>query len=124
MKYELAYNPSMSRLIRRPLLIAAPLVVILLIAVAVLLLAGGQNLKSRSAMISAGMPREQVEEILGPPVLVLDRTGGRGTVSVWVDQLWQVDVLFGPDGRAESVGCMPSDSFVRRTVGRLIPLPK
>jgi hypothetical protein len=114
----------MPGLSRRSLLIAVPLVILLLVAVAVFLLAGGQNLKSRSAMISVGMPREQVEEILGPPVLVLDRTGGRGSALAWVDQLWQVDVLFGPDGRAESVGCMPSDSFVRRTVGRLIPLPK
>jgi hypothetical protein len=40
----------------------------------------------------------------------------------WVDQLWQVDVLTGPDGRAESIGCVPSDSLYRRTVGRLIAL--
>jgi hypothetical protein len=92
--------------------------------VAALLFGHVQDLKSRSAVIAVGMPREQVEDLLGPPVLALNRTGGRGVALVWVDQLWQVDVLFGPDGRAESIGCKPSDSFLRRTVGRLLPLPK
>jgi hypothetical protein len=114
----------MSPLTRRRLLIAVPLVLLLLVAVDILLLARGQDLKSRSALISVGMPREQVEDLLGPPVLVLQRTGGRGTLLCWVDQFWQVDVLTGPDGRAESVGCMPSDSLYRRTVGRLIAFPK
>jgi alcohol dehydrogenase (cytochrome c) len=49
-------------------------------------------------------------------VVALDGRSGR--------QLWQVDVLTGPDGRTESVGCVPSDSFCRRTLGRVIPLPK
>lgn len=116
-------------LTRRRLLVAVPLVVLLLVvlllgAVSVLLLARGQDLKSRAALISVGMPREQVEGILGPPVLVLKRTAGRGTLLSWVDQLWQVDILTGPDGRVESVEYKPSDSFVRRTVGRVIPLPK
>src|SRR5262245_38086539 len=101
----------MSPLTRRRLLIAVGLVVLVFVPVAVVLLAGGQGLKSRSTLISVGMPREQVEGILGPPVLVLPRTGGRGTLLSWVDQLWQVDVLTGPDGRVESVGCIPSDSF-------------
>jgi hypothetical protein len=109
---------------RRHLLIGVPLVVVLLVAAAAVLLAPGQNLKSRSAQISVGMPREQVEEILGPPVLVLPRTGGKGHALVWVDQFWQVDVRTGPDGRAESVGYMPSDSLYRRTLGRLISFPK
>ena len=109
----------------RRLLIAVPLVLFLLVAVAVtvLLIARGEDLKSRSAVISVGMPREQVEDILGPPVLVLDRTGGKGAALIWVDQFWQVDVVTGPDGRVESIGCMPSDSLYRRTVGRLISLP-
>jgi hypothetical protein len=115
---------SMLLLTRRRLLIAVPLVVLLPVAAAVLLLAGGPDLKSRSALVSVGMPREQVEAILGPPVLVLRRTAGRGAALIWTDQLWQVDVLTGPDGRAESVGCKPSDSLCRRTVGRLIPLPE
>ena len=114
----------MPLLTRRRLLIAVPLVVLfLLAAVAVLLLTYGQDLRSRSAQISVGMPREQVEDILGPPVLVLGRTGDRGAALIWVDQFWQVDVRTGPDGRVESVGWMPSDSLYRRTVGRLSSLP-
>lgn len=108
----------------RRLLIAVPLLVVFLVAAAVLFVTYGQDLKSRSAVISAGMPREKVEGILGPPVLVLPRTGGRGALLAWTDQLWQVDVVTGPDGRVESVGCKPSDSFYRRTMGRVIPLPE
>jgi hypothetical protein len=114
----------MSPRTRRCLLIAVPLVVLLLAAVAVLLFLRGQDLKSRSAGISVGMPREEVEDLLGPPVLVLQRTGGRGHALVWVDQFWQVDVLTDRDGRVESIGYRPSDSFYRRTVGRLIPPPQ
>src|SRR5437763_1189500 len=114
----------MSPLTRRRLLIAVPLVVLLLAPLAVLLFVPIQDLKSLSAPITVGMPREQVEDLLGPPVLVLRRTGGRGTALVWVDQLWQVEVLTGPDGRVESIECVPSDSFLRRSVGRLVPLPK
>jgi hypothetical protein len=113
----------MPLLTRRRLLIAAPLVVLLLAAGAALLLGRGQDLKSRSALIAVGMPREQVEGLLGPPVVALKRTAGRGAGLYWVDQFWQVDVLTGPDGRVESVDCKPSNSFYRRTVGRLIPLP-
>jgi hypothetical protein len=109
---------------RRRLLLAVPVVVLLLVAGAVVLFARGQDLKARSAQISVGMPREQVEGILGPPALVLRRTGGRGELLAWVDQLWQVDVLTGRDGRVESVSYMPSDSLVRRTVGRLFTLPQ
>ena len=90
----------------------------------VLLLVRFQDLKSRSALISVGMPREQVEGILSPPFMVLPRTAGRGAALIWIDQLWQVDVVTGPDGRAESIGCIPSDSLYRRTVGRLISLFK
>jgi hypothetical protein len=105
---------------RRRLLIAAPVLVLGLMGVAVLLLVGGgRDLKSRAASISVRMSRAQVETLLGPPVLDMDRTGGRGTTLVWVDQLWQVDVQFGRDGRVESIGCVPSDSFVRRTLGRI-----
>jgi hypothetical protein len=70
------------------------------------------------------MSREEVEGLLGPPVLELQRTAGRGTLLVWVDQFWQVDVRTGPDGRVESIGYRPSDSLYRRTVGRLFPPPK
>src|SRR5438270_484918 len=111
---------GMGALTRRRLLIAVPLVVLLLwVAGAVFLLARGQDLKSRSAVISVGMPREQVEGILGTPVLVLKRTAGRGFLLSWVDQFWQVDVLTDPDGRVESTECVPSNSFYRGTVGRV-----
>lgn len=110
----------MERYTRRGLLIAVPVVTLVLVGVAVLLLAGrSRDVRSRAASITVGMSRAQVEELLGPAVLDMDRMGGRGTLLVWVDQLWQVDVRFGPDGRVESIGCMPSDSFVRRTLGRI-----
>jgi hypothetical protein len=109
---------------RRRLLLAIPLIVLLLVAGAVLLFARGQDLKARAALIAIGMPREQVEDLLGPPVVVLPRTGGKGAALIWVDQLWQVAVRTGPDGRVEAVECTPSDSLVRRTVGRLIALPE
>jgi hypothetical protein len=114
----------MPLLTRRRLLVAVPLVVLLLVAGAVFYLATGEDLKARAARIPAGMPREQVEDFLGPPVLVLQRTGGRGELLCWVDQLWQVSVLTGRDGRTESVECVPSDSLVRRTVGRIVALPQ
>jgi len=115
----------MSPRTRRRLLIAAPVLALVLAGVALLLLAGGgPGLKSCAASITVGMSREEVVKLLGPPVLDMDRTGGRGTTLVWVDQLWQVDVQFGRGGRVESIGCVPSDSFVRRTMGRLSRLLK
>src|SRR5262245_14806561 len=116
----------MSFLTRRWLLIAVPLVVLLLVVVAVFFLTG-ESLRSRSERITVGMPREQVVDLLGRPELELPRTthdrGDRGALLVWVDQFWQVDVLTGPDGRVESVDYTPSDSFYRRTLGRLIGRP-
>ena len=116
-------------LTRRRLLIAISMVVIFLVGVAVFALSRYQDLRSRSAQILVGMPRDQVEEILGPPVLELPRPSkgnrfGGGAALSWVDQFWQVDVLTGPDGRVESVDYMPSDSFYRRTIGRLTSFPK
>ena len=117
----------MSFLTRRWLLIAVPLVVILLVAAVAFLLLSGESLRSRSERITVGMPREQVVDLLGRPELELPRTardrGDRGAVLVWVDQFWQVDVLTGPDGRVESVDYTPSDSFYRRTLGRIIGRP-
>jgi hypothetical protein len=109
---------------RRRLLIAALLAVLLLGAGTGLLLGRGGNLKSRSARISVGMPRAQVEGILGRPVLELKRAKRNGVLLAWVDQFWQVDVLTDPDGRAESVRCVPSNSLYRRTVGRLTSFPE
>ncbi len=115
----------MPPLTRRRLLVAALPAVVLLAAGTVLLLAQGGSLKTRSARITAGMPREQVEAILGRPELELTRLDGTGGVAlVWVDQFWQVDVQTGPDGRAQSVFCIPSNSLYRRTVGRLTSFPE
>ena len=101
---------------RGRLLIAGSLGVLLLVAVGLLLFVLQQDLASRAALIRAGMPREQVETILGPPVLELRRADGKGKLLAWVDQLWQVDVRIGPDGRVESVRRVPSDSAYRRSV--------
>ena len=109
---------------RRQLLIAILLVALLLFAVTVFLLTRVQDLRSRAAPISAGMSCEQVEGILGPPEFTMRKSSGKGTALIWTDQLWQVDVIMGPDGRVESIGCIPSDSVYRRTVGRVIRLPK
>lgn len=108
-------NSSKSSFTRRRQLIAVVLGVFVCV-VTVLVFVLREDLKSRSAAISVGMPRAQVETLLGPPVLDMDRTGGRGFLLVWTDQFWQLDVTFGRDGRVESIGCMPSDSMFRRTV--------
>jgi len=110
----------MTRISRSRLFIAVPLTAVLLATLTVLLLARSQDIKSRSALIVVGMPRGQVEQSLGLPVLVLQRSAGRGAALSWTDQFWQVDVLTGPDGRVESIGCIPSDSLYGRTVGRLL----
>jgi len=110
---------------RRRLFIAAALLGALLMGVAVLCFVRGVGgIKSRAASITVGMTREQVVDLLGPPAIDLLRVGGAGTTMAWVDQLWQVDVHFDPDGRVERVGCMPSRSFTRQTLGRVLPLPK
>jgi hypothetical protein len=116
-------------LTRRRLLVVVPLVVLLLVALAFYFPVRGQNLRTRSKQITVGMSREQVEGLLGPPVLELPRPAGndrfgRGAALIWVDQFWQVDVVTDRDGRVESVGYMPSDSLYRRTIGRLIMFPK
>jgi hypothetical protein len=104
---------------------------LIIAALAVLLLAGAGRfvwrsgyLKSRALQIRVGMPREQVEGILGAPYMVLDRVGGKGTSSVWIDDFWQVDVVADREGRVERVGCVPSNSLYRHTVGRLTGFPK
>lgn len=109
---------------RRRLLIAVPLVVLVLGGVGILIFNLCYNLKSRMAPISVGMHRDQVEEILGKPVLDMDRTGGKGKLLCWVDQLWQVDVILGPDDRVERTGCMPSDSMFRGLVRGFVSLFK
>lgn len=109
----------MRHLTRRHLLLLISLVGLLVVAGAVFLAVPGQNLKTRMAPISVGMSRAEVEQILGRPVLVMRRSEGRGTLLVWTDQLWQVDVYLDANGRTESTGCMPSDSAYRRAVRQL-----
>lgn len=96
------------------LLIAAGLV--LFLAGASCFLWRSRHLKSQATLVRVGMSRAEVEAILGPPYLELDRTGARGTLSSWVDHFWQVDVLCDPDGQVESVGCKRSMSFYNHTV--------
>jgi hypothetical protein len=105
---------------RRHLLIALPLGILLVAVLAVVMVGSGNGLRSRLTEVKIGMTRAEVETILGPPALVLPRTNNLGHLSAWVDQFWQVDVITGPDGRVERVGCVPSDSAFRRTVGRLL----
>jgi hypothetical protein len=119
----------MSLLNRRRLLTVVALVMLPLVAVTFLFVVRGQNLRLRSEQITVGMPREQVEEILGPPVLELPRPAGndrfgRGVALIWVDQFWQVDVLTDRDGRVESIDYTPSDSLYRRTIGRIVTFPR
>ncbi|MBL8848103.1 MAG: hypothetical protein JNG89_00375 [Planctomycetaceae bacterium] len=78
-----------------------------------------QHLKSQAARVAAGMSRVEVEAILGPPYMELDRVAGAGTLAVWIDDFWQLDVHFDPEGRVELVTCVPSDSFYRRSVNWL-----
>ena len=116
---------------RRRLLIAALLFVVLVGVVEVFLLVRGRDIKSRSDQVTVGMTREEVEAILGPPELFVDKIikpGGRkeepgweGPITlVWVDQFWQVEVQLGPDRRVKRIGYMPAYSLYRRTLGRLI----
>jgi hypothetical protein len=109
---------------RRRLLSAGLVAAVLLALLAVLFFVRGQDLKFRLAEVSRGMTREEVEDMLGPPVVFLPtgptRTGG---TLIWVDQLWQAEVVLGFDGRVIECRCTPSDSLLRRTVGRVFPLP-
>jgi hypothetical protein len=109
-------------LARRRLLIAVAVVALVLVAVGILIFAQG-DLKSRSALISVGMPRAEVEGVLGPPVLTLPRSSGKGEALIWTDQFWQLSVVTGADGRTESIECVPSDSLYRRTLGRVVSYP-
>ncbi len=106
--------------LRRQLLIALPLALLLLAAWAVIVVGSRNGLRFRLADIKIGMTQAEVEAILGPPAIDLPRANGRGHLSAWVDQFWQVDVIRGPNGRVEMVSCMPSDSTFHRTIGRLL----
>ena len=108
----------MRSLSRRQLLISLLLLAVLLVCSTVLILRA-RSLQTRLPRVAVGMTGTEAEQILGSPVLVLSRTNGRGHCWVWVDQLWQVDILTGPDDRVETIGCAPSDSATRRAIGWL-----
>lgn len=100
-------------------LVAVPLTVLLLAIAIVVIRAQFRGLKTRMSQVSPGMTREQVEEMFGPPVLFLvNGQPGMGGVLVWVDQLWQVDVILDRDGRVIRCGCTRSYSALNRTIGR------
>jgi hypothetical protein len=114
----------MTLLSRRFLLVAA-LAGLLLAGLCLFLLTRGDDLRTRLALISVGMPRAQVVAILGRPALALRRAKpGTGELLVWVDQFWQVEVSVDGDGRVTSTKWTRSDSLYWRTVGRLTDLPK
>src|SRR5438105_5053258 len=78
-----------------------------------------RGLKNRLSLVSPGMTREQVEGLFGPPALFLrDGQPGMGGTLIWVDQLWQVDVILDRDGRVLRSGCTRSYSGLNRTIGR------
>lgn len=103
--------------------VALAFIAIVAIAAALVVFPGGHDLKTRSSSIPIGMPRSEVEGLLGRPYMVLNRQGAKGELSVWIDPFWQVDVVTDPTGRVESVRCVPSDSLYRRTVGRVTSFP-
>jgi hypothetical protein len=93
-----------------------------LLAMAAFVFTGMNRLKNLSQQISAGMPREQVEELLGEPRVTLPVSDGSGELLVWVDSYWQVDVRIDNDGRVVLCRCVPSNSWFRNTQSRLSSL--
>lgn len=80
-------------------------------------------LKNRSLKISSGMPRDQVEELLGKPYLILPKIPkGSGDVMVWTDHIWQVDVVIDGNGKVLWCSCVPANSAYRRTQSKLSSL--
>jgi hypothetical protein len=93
--------------------------VLLMAALAVFVHTQFRGLKNRLSLVSQAMTREQVEGIFGPLVLFLrDGQPGMGGTLVWVDQLWQVDVILDSDGRVVRSGCTRSYSALNRAIGR------
>ncbi len=114
----------MTRFSRR-LLIAIPLIALSLGLLTTYILTRGESLKTRWERVTPGMTRAEVESLLGPPAVSLSNGPAKaGGLMVWVDQLWQVDVTLNSDDKVVRCGHGPSDSFCRRTVGRMIPLPQ
>lgn len=93
-----------------------------LLVMAAFVTTGMNRLKNRSQEIANGMPREQVEEILGEPYLSLPRSNGNGDLLAWTDIYWQVDVLIDGDGRVVWCRCVPANSAFRRTQSKISSL--
>lgn len=83
---------------------------------------GMNRLKNLSQQISSGMPRAEVEEILGEPAVTLLVADGSGELLSWVDIYWQVDVRIDNDGRVVMCRCVPAYSWFRSTQSRLSSL--
>src|SRR5262245_5883126 len=99
-------------------IVIVPLVVIFLTVSIIVLRTQFRDLKTRLSMVYPGMTREQVEDIFGLPALFLrDRQLGMGGTWIWVDQLWQVDVILDRDGRVMRCGCSRSYSALNRAIG-------
>ena len=99
--------------------IIATFAVVLLAVSAVVLPREFRGLKTLLSRVSPGMTREQVENIFGRPALFLrDGQPGRGGTLVWVDQLWQADVILDSDGKVMRCACTRSYSALNRALGR------
>jgi len=106
-------------------LIVASVAGLLLAGSVAFVLVRGDDLRTRLAMVSEGMTRAQVVAILGRPEVTLQRARPEdGQVLLWVDQLWQVEVVVDGGGKVIKTSCTRSNSLYWRTVGRLTDLPK
>lgn len=72
------------------------------------------SLEARLSLIQVGMNQTQVETILGGSQLTLPRATRPGSLRVWTDQFWQVDILFDGNNQVESVRQQPANSATRR----------
>ena len=104
------------KLTRRNLLITVSLTALCGVLVFLFVIVTAPDLKTRALPVKVGMSRAQVVAILGKPVLDMNRTEDRGTMMVWVDQFWQLDIVFGREGIIESVNYSDSDSFYNSTI--------
>ena len=96
--------------------------IVALLVMAAFFFTGMNRLKNLSQQISGGMPREQVEDLLGEPRLTMLVSDGSGELLVWVDAYWQLDVRVDNDGRVVLCRCVPSNSWFRNTQSRLSSL--
>ena len=73
----------------------------------------------RCALIKPGATAADVEEVLGPAYLTLQRHGGRGELFVWTDLFWQVDVYTNENDEVVDLRCVPANSWYRRLEARV-----